>query len=92
MTIRDRLTRAGEVWDFELTFEAIREKRLQKNDARKFILAASVFAGITLGAAILGVYGMWVGNFSVVSSFWGAMGPIFGSIIGYYFGKNGDTS
>jgi hypothetical protein len=92
MKITDRLAPAGEAWDFGVTVEAIRLDQRAKNDARRFKIAAAVLAMIVSGAAFLGIYGIWVGNLNVVAGYWSATGPIFGTIIGYYFGKAGDTS
>lgn len=93
MSIKDKLSPEGE--DFAITnehLEVIKEKRRGSNDVRRFRIALFVLSGIAAGAAGLGVYGAYLGNFDAVGGFWKAVGPIFGAIIGYYFGKSGDTS
>ena len=92
MTLKDKLSPVGEAWNLEATVEVIREKRYDKNDKRRFLIAVSVLAGIAIGASSLGAMGFWLGRFDPLIGFWTATGPIFGTIIGYYFGKNGDTS
>ncbi len=92
MKIKDQLAPVGEDWQINIAIEEIKEKRRENNDKRRFQIAVSVMSGIAAGATGLGAYGLYAGGFSAVSGFWTATGPIFGAIIGYYFGKNGDTS
>lgn len=90
MTIKSQLAPVGESW--EINVEVIREKRHDKNDERRYRIAMIVLGGIASGILGLGVFGLYTLNFDPVSAFWTAAGPIFGTIIGYYFGKTGDTS
>ncbi len=90
MAIKDHLSPVGESW--QLTVEIIREQRYGKNDERRFTIAAMMLFCIVAGVVGLGVYGLYTAEFGPVSSFWTAAGPVFGTIIGYYFGKTGDTS
>ncbi len=92
MKIKDQLAPVGEDWPLSVAIEEIRERRRENNDRRRFQIAVSVMAGIAAGAAGLGAHGFYAGDFGPVSGFWTATGPIFGAIIGYYFGKTGDTS
>ncbi len=92
MSIRDKLAPVGDAWNLEATVGVIREKRHERNDKRRFLIAVSVLAGIAIGAAGLAAMGFWRGRFDPLIGFWAATGPTFGAIIGYYFGKNGDTS
>ena len=92
MKIKDQFAPVGDEWQINIAIEEIKEKRRENNDKRRFQIAVSVMSGIAVGACGLGSYGLYVGNFTPVSGFWTATGPIFGAIIGYYFGKNGDTS
>ena len=90
MTIKDRLAKAGREWNLEVSIEVLKEKRRADNDARRFKIAVAVMCGIGLGIAGLGSYGLYVDDFKGISGFWIAAGPVFGTIIGYYFGKDGD--
>lgn len=91
MTIKDQLAPVGEEWQINIAIEEIKERRRENNDVRRYRIAYSVVSGIAAGATGLGAYGLYSGSFAAVSGFWTATGPIFGAIIGYYFGKNGDT-
>lgn len=91
MTIKHHLSPVGESWEIN-NVEIMRETRYDKNDQRRYRIAWAVLGGIGLGIAILGGFGLRTLNFEPVSAFWNAAGPIFGTVIGYYFGKNGDTS
>ena len=91
MTIKDHLTPVGESWVINHV-EIIREQRHDKNDERRYRIAMIVLWGIGSGVVGLGGFGLYTLNFGPASAFWTAAGPIFGTIIGYYFGKAGDTS
>jgi len=90
MTAKDRLAKVGREWNLEVNIEVLKEKRRADNDARRFKIAAAVLVGIALGIAGLGSYGLYADDFKAISGFWIAAGPVFGTIIGYYFGKDGD--
>ena len=92
MSIKDKLSPEGEDWEITNYIEVIKDKRRENNDVRRFRIAFFVLSGIAAGAVVLGMYGAYLGNFDAVGGFWKAVGPIFGAIIGYYFGKSGDTS
>ena len=91
MTLKSHLSPVGESWEIT-EVEIFREKRHDKNDERRYRIAMMVLGGITSGVVGLGAFGLYTLNFGPISSFWTAGGPIFGTIIGYYFGKTGDTS
>ena len=79
----------GEDWEFKFSIEDLKERGRESRERRRYQIAIAVLAGIALGALALAVYGAYVESFEAVSGFWMATGPIFGAIIGYYFGKNG---
>jgi hypothetical protein len=83
-------THVGDEWEFKFYIEDLKEKSRENQEKRRFLMAMLVMAGIALGALGLAVYGVWVGSFAAVIGFWAATGSIFGAIIGFYFGKNGD--
>lgn len=84
------LANVGRDWDLGVKIEVLKEQRRHAKDGRRFKIAVGVLFAIATGAAGLGLYGMNSGDFSPASAFWGAVGPILGTIIGYYFGKDGD--
>ena len=90
MVNSSELAAVGLDWDFEVNIEVLKEKRRADNDARRFKIAIAVLCGIGLGIVGLGVYGLYIDDFKGISGFWIAAGPVFGTIIGYYFGKDGD--
>lgn len=90
MPFSGMLADVGQEWDFDVRIEVLREQRRASKDARRFKIAVAVLMGISIGVATLGAYGLVYGSFSAVSGFWTAAGPILGTIVGYYFGKDGD--
>jgi len=90
MAIKGKLSRVGNDWDFDVDVEILKEKRRHSNDARRFTIAMGVLGSIGLGVIGLGGFGIYASDFSIVGGFWTAAGPVFGTIIGYYFGKDGD--
>ena len=90
MVNSSELAAVGLDWDFEVNIEVLKEKRRADNDARRFKIAIAVLCGIGLGITGLGSYGLYIDDFKGISGFWIAAGPVFGTIIGYYFGKDGD--
>lgn len=90
MTAKDRLAKVGREWNLEVSIEVLKEKRRADNDARRFKIAAAVVGGIGLGIIGSGSYGLYTDDFEAISGFWIAAGPVFGAIIGYYFGKDGN--
>jgi hypothetical protein len=86
----ERLARVGEDWDFGVSVEVMREQRRALRDGHRFKIALGVLGGIAIGLAALGWHGMQTGQFGPVQAFWTAAGPIFGGVIGFYFGKSAD--
>lgn len=94
MTVKDQLAPVGESWDITHV-EIIREQRLSRNDERRYKIALTVLVGVALAVTVLGAVGFYRDEFTAsaaLSGFWTAAGPIFGAIIGYYFGKATDTT
>ena len=94
MKLKDQLAPVGESWEITHV-EIIREHRLSKNDERRYFIARAVLLGVGAIVLLLGAVGFYRNEFtasSALTGFWTAAGPIFGTIIGYYFGKTSDTS
>jgi hypothetical protein len=68
----------------------MREQRRALRDGHRFKIAIGVLGGIAIGLSALGWHGMQTGQFGPVQTFWTAAGPIFGGVIGFYFGKSAD--
>lgn len=90
MSVSKQLAKVGQEWNFDVSVDVIREQRRASKDGHRFKIAVAVLVGIAAGVAVLGGYGLIYGSFNSVSAFWTAAGPILGTIIGYYFGKDGD--
>ena len=90
MVSSSELAAVGQDWDFDVNIEVLKAKRRADNDAHRFKIAIAVLCGIGLGITGLGSYGLYIEDFKGISGFWIAAGPVFGTIIGYYFGKDGN--
>jgi hypothetical protein len=90
MNPSEKLADVGQDWSFETRVEALKERRRASKDAQRYWIARAVLGGIAVGLAALGWHGVQTDDFGPVSGFWTAAGPVFGTVVGYYFGKAGD--
>lgn len=57
---------------------------------RGFVARALIYLS-GLAIIVAGGYGLATGNFSAIGGVWAVVGPLIGTVVGYYFGQRQDT-